>query len=550
MTSHSENDNDSTTANTNFFAPTSLDFAACHQVFVAEVESLYNSNDNNPGDTAPTSDFSAKPQQQQSDQGLVLVDTIRKPGMPNQSRAFYRAGPRYPLHFQSKPPIISKKEDGGETVDKENDDHDNPQPLNAAIVTAGGLCPGLNNVVRELTLFLYHRYHAHQVWGVRGGWNGFLKKKTSDNDNNQLQYEPILLTPEWVNNIHHQGGSALQTSRGGLDETQVLQFLQQRNISHLYIIGGDGTHRAAYKVHQACRAQNLNIAIAGIPKTIDNDIDYIDRSFGFYSAIEAAQASIRTALVEARCTLPNGVGVVKIMGRSAGFLAAFAALRSGDVDAVLVPEVPIQLRGPNGILPHIFRRVQEKQHAVVVVAEGAGQDLLEQTQETEAGSGNPKLMPIAEYIRDQIIHYFQVEQGQQVRMKYLDPSYSVRSVPANATDSLYCTQLAHNAVHGCMSGLTGFSCGMVNNRTVYIPIPQLVATSPRSMDPNGPIWDRILAMTGQPNPSQPAAALSKVNHSPTSTNDKDRAQETPLGGTASTTSVGTSFPKLPEPTVH
>lgn len=232
--------------------------------------------------------------------------------------------------------------------------------------------------------------------------------------------------------------------------------------------------------------------------------------------------------MEARCTLPNGIGVIKLMGRSAGFLAAFAALGSGDVDAVLVPEVPIALDGPHGILPHLFRRVQEKQHAVVVVAEGAGEELLGECSEREAGSGNKKLPPIAEYVRDQIVEYFN-ERKVEVRMKFVDPSYSVRSVPANATDALYCTQLAQNAVHGCMNGLTGFSTGLVNNRTVYIPIPQLVAASPRSMDPSGPIWDRVLAITQQPSPP----AVDKA--------DKDNE---------SGTTKSTSFPRLPEPTFH
>jgi len=463
------------------FQSTKLAFAPVNEVFVAKVESL------------------AKDEQEQTDHGLVLVDTIRKKGMPCQTRAFYRAGKRSPLHFD-------------------------PSHVKAAIVTAGGLCPGVNNVIRELVRCLYTTYQAKQVWGVVGGWTGFLPST----DGKGYNYAPVLLTNEYVEKIHHEGGSVLKTSRGGLDLTCVLKFLQDYEISHLYIVGGDGTHRAAYKVHQACRELALNVAVAGIPKTIDNDIDYIDRSFGFYSAVEAAQNSIRTALVEARCTLPNGIGVIKLMGRSAGFLAAFAALASGDVDAVLVPEVPIVLRGEQGMLPHIFKRVQEKQHAVVVVAEGAGQDLFPKSTEKEAGSGNDKLQPIAEYIRDEIVKYFK-EQNQEVRMKYVDPSYSVRSVPANATDSLYCYQLAHNAVHGCMSGLTGFSVGMVNNRTVYIPIPQLVATSPRSMDPQGPIWDRILAMTGQPNPPS--------------------LRKKPMMDDSST-GKAPQFPRLPEPTVH
>jgi 6-phosphofructokinase 1 len=238
-----------------------------------------------------------------------------------------------------------------------------------------------------------------------------------------------LLTPESVEGVHHQGGSFLRSSRGGLDLQKVHRFITKYQISMLYILGGDGTHRGAYAVHEFCREHKLNVAVVGIPKTIDNDIDYIDRSFGFHTAVEAAQASIRTALVEAKCTVPNGIGVIKLMGREAGFLAAYAALGSGgDVDAVLVPEVPVVLHGQDGILPFLQRRVLEKGYAVCVVAEGAGQELLDSVTETELGSGNKKLPPIAEYVRDQIQAFF-TDQGLECRMKYVDPSYNVRSIP-------------------------------------------------------------------------------------------------------------------------
>jgi 6-phosphofructokinase 1 len=320
-----------------------------------------------------------------------------------------------------------------------------------------------------------------------------------------------------------------------------IQFLKQYNISQLYILGGDGTHRGAYQIHETCQSLGLNIiAVVGIPKTIDCDIDYVDRTFGFNTAVETAQAAIRTGLTEAKCTLPNGIAVIKLMGRSAGFLAAFSALGSGgDVDVVLVPEVPIALTGDNGILPFLQKRVQEKQYAVVVVAEGAGQELLTSSSETEAGSGNKKLLPIAEYIRDEIIAYFQEEVGEEVRMKYIDPSYLVRSVPANASDSLYCTQLAMQAVHGAMAGYTGFSVGLVNNQIVYIPIPQLVATSPRAMDPQGVIWERVLAMTGQPSP----AVDDVEEQTKTSTESAVPTREEP-------TSNDHGFPSLPEPAVQ
>ena len=252
-----------------------------------------------------------------------------------------------------------------------------------------------------------------------------------------------------------------------------------------------------FSIHEECVKRGLNIAVAGIPKTIDNDVDYIDRSFGFQSAVEAAQGGIRTGKTEAMCNVPNGIGIVKLMGRSAGFLAVYAALGSGDVDLVLVPEVPIVLEGPDGILPFLRQRVKEQKYAVVVVAEGAGEELLGVSEELDAG-GNRARPKIGPFIIDAIASHFK-KHGQEATIKYIDPSYTVRSVPANGADSLYCMKLAQNAVHGAMAGLTGFSVGLVNKSVVYLPIPQLVATSPRSMDPYGTAWERVLAMTGQPN---------------------------------------------------
>lgn len=465
-----------------FVEDASLKYAKVNRVFVGKVESLR-------GEKHPSYEIIAN----DSEPDLVLVDTIRHSGEEDISRAFYSAHKPTSLHFC-------------------------PSAVNAAIVTCGGLCPGLNNVIRDIVHSLHNLYHVNEVWGVTGGWHGF----------HDVNYKPMLLTNQVVEDVHHSGGSFLKTSRGGLDVDATVQFLRTKNIHQLYILGGDGTHRAAYKIHEACQNRELNVSIVGIPKTIDCDIDYLDRTFGFNTAVETAQAAIRTGLTEAKCTLPNGIAVIKLMGRSAGFLAAFSALGSGDVDAVLVPEVPIVLDGPDGILPFLRERVKQKQFAVVVVAEGAGEELLAASTETEAGSGNKKLPPIAEYIRDQIIEYFEKSDGEQVRMKYIDPSYLVRSVPANASDSLYCTQLAMQAVHGAMSGYTGFSVGLVNNQVVYIPIPQLVATSPRAMDPHGTIWERVLAMTGQPNA---AVVPEKKSNESSITNDQ-------------------SFPTLPEPSVH
>jgi len=435
---------------------------------------------------------------------IVLVDTIRSSsssssqsggvtdsgnsggvggGGTSSSRAFPLAGPRRHLHFD-------------------------PAHVQAAVVTCGGLCPGLNNVIREIVHTLTYQYGVADtnIYGIVGGFRGFHQnimdlEGEGEEDSEQKQgkklFEPLKLTNDVVKDIHHDGGTLLRSARGGFDVDEIIDFLSTKKINQLYVIGGDGTHRAAYRIHQECSARKLNIAVAGIPKTIDNDIDYIDRSFGFQSSVEAAQLAIRTAKVEASSTVPNAVSVVKLMGRSAGFLASFAALGSGDVDAVLVPEVPIVLDGPSGILPFIRKRVKEQDHAVVVVAEGAGEELLGESSVKDKG-GNKALPPIGEYMKEQIIQHFD-EHGEEATVRYIDPSYTVRSVPANAADSLYCMQLAQNAVHGAMAGLTGFASGMMNNQPVYVPIPKLVSTSPRSMDPTGPTWEQILAMTGQPN---------------------------------------------------
>jgi 6-phosphofructokinase 1 len=241
--------------------------------------------------------------------------------------------------------------------------HFDPKSVNAAIVTCGGLCPGLNNVIREITNTLHQIYGiGGRVYGIQGGFRGFFDPSP--------HLQPLILTPELVEGIHHEGGTVLGSSRGGFDLEKIIKFLRDKHVNQLYVIGGDGTHRGAFRIHEGCMEHGLNVAVAGIPKTIDNDVDYIDHSFGFSSAVEAAQLAIRSAKTEAVCNLPNGIGIVKLMGRSAGFIAAHATMASSDVDLCLVPEVPIVLEGEKGCLPHLMRRVKQQGYAVIVCAEG------------------------------------------------------------------------------------------------------------------------------------------------------------------------------------
>jgi len=290
---------------------------------------------------------------------FILNDIVRKYQGNGTSDAFLRAGPRQDLHFD-------------------------PVAVRAAVVTCGGLCPGLNSVIRELVHALHYLYKVDTVFGIRGGFTGFT---------GQAGYEPVELTLDSVADIHHQGGSILGSARGGFDIDVIISFLEENKINQLYVIGGDGTHRGANVIAETCLARKKNIAVVGIPKTIDNDVDLIDRSFGFTTSVEAAQAAIISAKTEARCAMPNGVGIVKLMGRSAGFIAVHATLASGDVDLCLVPEVAIELEGEGGCLPFLYERVKEQGHAVVVVAEGAGEDLLGKSAVLDKG-GNRKLPPI------------------------------------------------------------------------------------------------------------------------------------------------------------
>jgi len=423
------------------------------------------------------------------EEDYVLEDIVRKNDIAQKDldpdskafakqhtcNAFVRAGPRTHTHFD-------------------------PTAVRACIVTCGGLCPGLNNVIRELTQSLYYLYNVSGVVGIRGGYHGFNEKSG---------FDAMELTPEIVHACHHEGGTILASSRGGFDLEIILAYLKDNCIDQLYVIGGDGTHRGANKIARACIERDMNVSVVGIPKTIDNDVDIIDRSFGFTTSVEAAQAAIRSAKTEAMCNLPNGIGIVKLMGRSAGFIAVHATLASGDVDLCLVPEKVIELDGPQGCLPFLVERVREQGHAVVVVAEGAGEELLGKNSMTDA-SGNKVLPAIGEYLKKQITSYF-AKQGMESTVKYIDPSYMIRSVPANAADSLYCMLLAQNAVHGAMAGYTAFSVGLVNNRVVYIPISKLVASSPRMMDPVGRTWERILTSTRQPD-TRATLDLSLAGH--------------------------------------
>ncbi|KAK4412564.1 ATP-dependent 6-phosphofructokinase [Sesamum alatum] len=358
-----------------------------------------------------------------------------------------------------------------------------PEEVHACIVTCGGLCPGLNTVIREIVHSLDYMYGATRVLGIDGGYRGFFAKNT------------IPLTPKAVDHIHKRGGTILGTSRGGHDTMKIVDSIQDRGINQVYIIGGDGTQKGAALIYEEIRRRGLKVVVAGIPKTIDNDIPVIDRSFGFDTAVEEAQRAINAAHVEAE-SAENGIGVVKLMGRYSGFIAMYATLASRDVDCCLIPESPFYLDGEGGLLEYIDKRLKENGHMVIVIAEGAGQELLTAKNEQDA-SGNKLLQDVGLWISQQIKEHFSKRTKSPITLKYIDPTYMIRAIPSNAADNVYCTLLAQSAVHGAMAGYTGFTSGLVNGRQTYIPFNRITESQNKVVITDR-MWARLLSSTNQP----------------------------------------------------
>ncbi len=357
--------------------------------------------------------------------------------------------------------------------------------MRCAIVTCGGLCPGLNDIIRSIVLELYHAYGVHNIYGVRYGLQGFIP---------EYEHDLVNLTPESVSDIHNMGGTVLGSSRGPQSIEKIVDCLERINIRLLFMVGGDGTLRAASLIVNEIGKRNLKISVVGIPKTIDNDIYLVARSFGFSTAVSIATKAIMAAHNEAR-GYPNGIGLIKLMGRHSGFIAASAAIAQQDVNFVLIPEADFDLHGSGGLLDAVEKRLEERKHAVIIVAEGAGQKFFKDKSEARDKSGNVRLMDIGLYLKKEILDYFK-SKNIETAVKYIDPSYMIRSLPANASDNVYCSFLGRNAVHAGMAGKTALMVGHWNNHFVHVPMSASVGRH-KQVSPDGTLWLNVLAVTGQ-----------------------------------------------------
>ena len=391
----------------------------------------------------------------------VNVFDTSKPIVLDSSNLMQKAGPREKIYFD-------------------------PTHAKAGICTCGGLCPGLNDVIRAIVRCLNTRYGVKTVKGYRFGYHGFFAEEG---------YEPIELDRYLIDEIHKIGGTYLGTSRGGGQRVEeIVDCLERDGINMLFIIGGDGTQRGSYDIACEVEKRGLKCAVVGVPKTVDNDLMFIDRSFGFETAVQRAKEAVAAVHMEAASQI-NGIGLVKLMGREAGFIATEAALASHETNFCLIPEVPFEMEGPNGFLENLERRLAKRGHAVIVVSEGAGQDLLTSTGATDA-SGNKKLADIGVFLKTEIEKYFKAK-NIEINLKYIDPSYQVRASVTTAADSIYCERLGNNAVHAAMAGKTKCVIGLVHDKFVHLPIKAVTAHR-NAVDPTGSLWRDALDATGQP----------------------------------------------------
>jgi 6-phosphofructokinase 1 len=362
--------------------------------------------------------------------------------------------------------------------------HD-PAASRAGIVTCGGLCPGLNNVIKGLVKVLYHDYRIENIIGFKYGYQGLVP---------QYKHTPLELTPEKVDEIHKTGGTILGSSRGNQAAAAMVDTLERMWVNVLFCIGGDGTLRGAADIAAEIAKRKRPISVIGVPKTIDNDLRFVEKTFGFETAVHAASDIITSAHNEAEGA-DNGIAIVKLMGRDSGFIAAAATLANSVVDFCLVPEIELALGGDKGLFGAIGRCLDKSRHAVIVVAEGAGQALFTGARARKDASGNVLKSDIGVFLKDEIGKHFKAA-GRDVSIKYLDPSYHIRSVPAISSDAIFCYLLAENAVHAAMAGKTSMVIGHWNNYFTHVPI-HLATRERLKIDLDGALWKGVLSSTRQ-----------------------------------------------------
>ncbi len=361
-----------------------------------------------------------------------------------------------------------------------------PADTCCAIVTCGGLCPGINDVIRAIVMQAHYTYGVGEILGIQYGYEGL---------DPACGHKPLELTPDLVRNIPTFGGSFLGSSRGQRDTKVMVNRLEALGVNILFVIGGDGSQRGAKDIYEEAQRRGSQLAVVGVPKTIDNDLMFMDRSFGYQTAFAMAFHAVTAAHTEAHGAR-NGVGLVKLMGRDSGFIACSAALATGEANIVLIPEVPFTLEGPTGLLAMLEERLASRGHAVIIAAEGAGQDLMAGATDATDASGNHLHADIGLLLKERIAGHFK-QRHLDLNLKYIDPSYLIRSVPVAPDDRVFCLNLGRHAVHAGMAGKTGMVVALWHQSFVHLPMG-LVTRGRCKVDPCGDLWRSVIESTGQP----------------------------------------------------
>lgn len=236
------------------------------------------------------------------------------------------------------------------------------------ILTGGGDCPGLNAVIRAVVWRAY-QYGSYEVWGIRNGWRGVVEETVQK------------LERKDVGGILYRGGTILGTSRTNpfkdkptLERT--LRNIKRMGLYAIVAVGGEDTLGVAY------RLSGEGIKVVGVPKTIDNDIAGTDYTFGFDTAVHIATEAVDR--IHTTAESHDRVVVIEVMGRHAGWIAAFSGI-AGGADIVLVPEHPVDIGDVAGVIRR--RREAGKNFSIVVVAEGArikGHELILSSKKKDA----------------------------------------------------------------------------------------------------------------------------------------------------------------------
>ncbi|MFN8151240.1 MAG: 6-phosphofructokinase [Solirubrobacterales bacterium] len=328
------------------------------------------------------------------------------------------------------------------------------------ILTGGGDCPGLNAVIRA-AVRKGVKAHDNEFFGFQYGWAGVLAGEGRPLDVNATR------------GILPRGGTILGTSRtnpfneDGPGVEGVLAGMEQAGVEMLIPIGGEDTLGVAGKLAEA------GVPVVGVPKTIDNDLAGTDFTFGFQTAVQIATDAIDRLHTTAESH--NRVIVVEVMGRHAGWIAAYSGM-AGGADAILVPERPFDI---DELCERLRRRhVEGSRFSIVVVSEGAhpkDEGLIASTGELDA-FGHERLGGIAFALEGEI----EKRTGYETRMTIL--GHVQRGGTPNAYDRVLGTRFGVAAIDAIARGETGTMVALRGSEVVTVPLEEALA-EPKLLDP-------------------------------------------------------------------